>query len=116
MKNILFVLVCLVMLTNTGCKKEPTTGSIKILFSGTPQAGHGETVTLEFAQDLYHLQQEIFTFSKTSNAPHAEIIMGDIKPQVWYYRVWISSPGIPNEREGNVEVIAGETGTVTVQF
>lgn len=104
----------------SSCKKEkeevPTTGNIKVVFSGNPTTDVGQKVTLRFAKDLYHLQQEIYSFTKVSNAPHQEFLIEGVEAIDWYYNQEKSTPGIPIESNGNVKVEAGKTATLTVQF
>ncbi len=100
------------------CKKEEkaTTGTIKVQFNGTPSVSVGQKVNVYFAMDLYHLDQRIFEFSKVSNAPHQEIIISDVKPQIWYYSIIQSTQGAPYETKGTVTIEAGKTGIVDVNF
>jgi hypothetical protein len=113
--GILFFFTITLILFNS-CKKEPTTGTIKIQFSGTPSADVGQKATISFAIDLYHLNQKIYEMSKVSNNPHQEIIISDVKPQTWYYLVSKSTPGIPIETQGTVNLEAGKTEVVSVNF
>jgi len=113
----------LVAISIAACKKEEpvpvipaTTGTIKIVFTGTASPGVGNQVSLYFAKDLYHLDQRIFSFSKVSDAPHSEITITDVEPQDWYYLQLISTNGAPSESQGTILVKAGETATVTVQL
>jgi len=114
-KNILFFFTMTVLLFSS-CEKTPTTGTIKIQFSGTPSAVVGQKVTISFAIDLYHLNQRIFEMSKISNNPHQEITISDVKPQTWYYLVSKSTPGMPIESQGTVSLEAGKSGIVSVNF
>ncbi len=100
------------------CKKEEkaTTGTIKIQFNGTPSATIGQKVNINFAIDMLHLDQRIFEMSKVSNAPHQEIIISNVKPQVWYYSLLQSTQGAPYETKGTVTVEAGKTQIVDVNF
>ncbi len=118
MKNILFLFVTTLILVSSCKDKEPTptTGNIKIQFSGNPSAEVGQKVTINFAIDLFHLNQRIFEMSKVSNNPHQEILISDVKPQIWYYLVSKSTPGMPIESEGTVSLEAGKTGIVSVNF
>ncbi len=118
MKKILPFLLISIVLFSLSCTKEetPTTGTIKIQFNGTPANNVGQKVNVYFAIDLYHLDQRIFEFSKVSNAPHQEITISEAKPQVWYYMISYSTPGIPYESKGTVTVSAGKTGIVDVNF
>lgn len=120
MKKILSLIALFFVLSTNSCKEDkvevPTTGTIKIHFNGTPSQDVGQKVNIYFAKDLYHLDQRIFEFSKVSNAPHQEITISDVKPQVWYYMISQSTPGIPYETKGTVTVDAGKTGNVDVNF
>ncbi|MFM9944291.1 MAG: hypothetical protein ACKVQB_03580 [Bacteroidia bacterium] len=119
MKSLIILILSVAIITGfNSCKKEerPTTGTIVVIFSGTPSAGYGETVTLNFAKDLYHLDQRIFSFNKTSNKPHGEMTISDVEPMEWYYLEHISSLGMPTEIKGIVKVEAGKTATINVQF
>jgi len=117
MKKFTSIVLLTSLLFLNACKKEKaTTGTIKIQFNGTPSASVGQKVNVYFAMDLYHLDQRIFEFSKVSNVPHQEIIISDVKPQIWYYSIVQSTPGSPYETKGTVTIEAGKTGIVDVNF
>ncbi|MBI1221179.1 MAG: hypothetical protein GC180_01140 [Bacteroidetes bacterium] len=121
MRIFTLLLFSVILLNTISCKKDnqepaPSTGTIQIVFNGTPSAGFGDKVEFYFAKDLYHLQTNIFSFSKVSNAPHTTITMGETEPQDWYYKRLISTSGPPQETQGTVKVTAGKTATISVDF
>lgn len=120
MRTLFILLAISITFGISSCKKDkeeaPTTGTLQIIFSGTPPANVGDNIEFYFAKDLYHLQTNIFSFTKTSKAPHNTIIMQDIAPQDWYYKQYISTNMAPWEKQGTIKVEAGKTATITVEF
>lgn len=121
MKTFLIILLSATLTFGLGnCKKEdePKTGSIKIVFSGTPTQTSGETVTFSFAKDLANFNQKIYSFTKQSKKPHVEILISDVDPIEWYILQEQSSGsmGPPWPTNATIKVEAGKTSTLTFTF